>query len=45
MQGIDTAYREAELLLQTLEQERSLKSRTYETLGICAGLAAVILLL
>ena len=43
--GIEAARQEAETLLQNLERERSLKSRTYETLGICAGLAAVILLL
>lgn len=45
LMGIEAARQECETLLQNLERERSLKSRTYETLGICAGLAAVILLL
>lgn len=42
--GIDAAAKEAEQYLQVLECEKRLKSRTYRTLGLCAGLAVAILL-
>jgi len=44
-QGIGAASMQTQALLQTLEREKSLKSKTYETLGICAGLALAILLI
>ena len=44
-QGIDLAMIQLEDERRTAEQERSIKSRTYKTLGICAGLAVSILLL
>ena len=34
-----------EELLRHAEQERSIRSKTYETLGICAGLALAIILI
>lgn len=43
--ALERAEQEAEAALQELEQERSIKSGTYETLSICAGLAAAILLI
>lgn len=45
IKGIDIARTRLEGLVSVLEKERSVKSKTYETLGICAGLAAVILLI
>lgn len=45
LQGIEMARCQTEELLQQLERERHVKSRTYETLGICAGLAVAILLI
>ena len=45
MQGIELAMNRLEEERQNAEQERSVKSRTYETLGICAGLAVAIILL
>lgn len=45
LHGIALAQEQARDLLQQLEKERSLRSRTYETLGICTGLAVAILLL
>ena len=44
-QGIDLALAQLEEERQKAEREQSLKGRTYETLGVCAGLAAAILLL
>ena len=43
--GIHAAEDDLQNLLHRLEMERSLKSRTYQTLGICTGLAASVLLL
>lgn len=43
--GIDAAVKDTERLLQALEVEMSLRSKTYKTLSICAGLALVILLI
>ena len=43
--ALQTAKMQAEQKLQELEQECSMKSGTYETLSICAGLAAAILLI
>lgn len=43
--GIAAAQAQASEELKRLEQERSVKSGTYQTLGICAGLAACVLLL
>ena len=43
--ALQTAKARAEQMLQELERERSIKSGTYETLSICAGLAAAILLI
>jgi len=43
--GIDIAVDRIEQLLSEMEKERSMKSKTYKTLSICAGLATVILLL
>ncbi len=45
LQTIEKVGAELESLLQAAEQERSIRSRTYETLGICAGLAVGILLI
>lgn len=45
MAGITASIQEAEAALRTMEQERSMKSKTYQTLGICTGLAASVLLL
>ena len=45
MQTIERVGAELECLLQAAEQERSIRSRTYKTLGICAGLAVGILLI
>lgn len=45
LNGIETAKLQTSELLSGLEQERSLRSKTYKTLSICAGLALVILLL
>jgi len=43
--GIEQAMEQAAQLLKTMEEERSIKSKTYKTLSICAGVATVILLL
>lgn len=43
--GIAAAQEQTGAELRRLEQERSVKSGTYQTLGICAGLAACVLLL
>lgn len=45
MKGIEIARSRVERLLGKLEEERCIRSKTYETLSICAGLAAVILLI
>lgn len=45
IQGIEMAKEQTEEFLHTLEAEQNLKSKTYKTLGICAGLALVILLI
>ncbi len=45
LQTLDRVTGELQSLLQTAEQERSIRSRTYKTLGICAGLAVAILLI
>lgn len=44
-QGIDLALVQLEEERQKAEREKSVKGRTYETLGVCAGLAMAILLL
>lgn len=43
--AVEAAEQQTLALLHQLEQERSLKSKTYQTLGICAGLAVSVLLL
>lgn len=43
--AVDGTKARAETMLQQLEQEQSRKSGTYETLGICAGIAVAILLI
>ena len=43
--GISQAKARTEQLLLSLEEERGVKSKTYETLCICAGLATTILLI
>lgn len=43
--GIEDAKHQMEEMLGNLEEERRLKSKTYKTLSICAGLAAAILLI
>lgn len=45
LQGIDMAVLRLTELLRQAEIERSTRSKTYQTLGICAGLALAILLL
>lgn len=45
LHGIDLAQAQLEEERLTAERERSVKGKTYETLGICAGLAMAILLL
>lgn len=45
LQGIETAKCATAQILSQMERERSMKSRTYETLAICAGLAVAILLI
>ena len=42
--GLQQAQQHTEQLLQQMELERTVKSKAYRTLGICAGLAAAILL-
>jgi len=44
-QGIESARRQLRMILQELEQERKMKSKTFQTLGICTGLAVAILLI
>lgn len=43
--AIDIALLQTQQRLSAMENERSVKSKTYKTLSICAGLAVVILLL
>lgn len=43
LQTLESVGRELSELLQAAQQESSVRSRTYETLGICAGLAVAIL--
>ncbi len=43
--GIAAALAQTDAERKRLEQEQSIKSGTYQTLGICAGLAACVLLL
>ena len=43
--AVDGTKARAETMLQQMEQEQSRKSGTYETLGICAGIAVAILLI
>ena len=45
IQGIGLAMTQLDEERQAAERERSVKSKTYETLGVCAGLAVAILLL
>ena len=45
LQGIDLAALRLGEELGRAEQERSTKSKTYQTLGICTGLAVAILLM
>ena len=44
-QGIESARLQLRMLLQELEQEQKMKSKTFQTLGICTGLAVAILLI
>lgn len=44
-QALELALNQLEEERQKAEREQSVKGKTYETLGICAGLAAAILLL
>lgn len=43
--ALETAREGLTALLQSAEQERSVRSRTYEALCVCAGLALAILLI
>lgn len=43
--GIHIAKQRAEQILRSLESEYGVKSRTYRTLSVCAGMATAILLL
>lgn len=43
--GLKCAQVQTQSLLEELERERSVKSRTYKTLSLCAGLAVAILLI
>ena len=43
--AVSSAKERTEALLNYAEQERSVKSKLYETLGICAGLSMAILLI
>lgn len=45
LQGIETARLQLGMLLRELELERKMKSKTFQTLGICTGLAVAILLI
>lgn len=45
LQILDKAKGELELLLQAAKQECSVRSKTYEVLGICAGISVTILLI
>ena len=45
LQGIDLASMRLSEELSRVERERSTRSKTYQTLGICAGLALAILLM
>ena len=45
LSGIEAAKDRVEQLLMELEQDRGQKSKVYQTLGVCAGLAAAILLI
>lgn len=45
LQGLELALVQLEEERQAAEQERRLRGRTYETLGVCAGLAIAILFL
>jgi len=45
VRAVDGAQSRTKTLLSQLEQERNRKTGTYETLGICAGIAVAILLL
>ena len=44
LQGIELAKNRVDQLLMELEQERGQKSKVYQTLCVCTGLAAAILL-
>ena len=43
--AVDAARHRTEDALFTLEQERKQRAKTYEVLGVCAGLSLVILLI
>lgn len=43
--AIEAAEEQTASLLHEMQQERSVKSKTYQTMGICAGLAAAVLLI
>ena len=45
LHGIEQARQRVKALLCTVEEERLVKSKTYRTLCICAGLATAILLI
>lgn len=45
LQTMEMAAADLQRLLQEAEREQNLRSRTYRTLGICAGLAMAILLI
>lgn len=45
IETLDRTISSLELMIDQAEKERSLKSKTYEVLGLCAGLSLAILLL
>lgn len=45
LQTLDKTKTELELMLRSAEQECSVRSKTYEVLGICAGVSVAILLI
>lgn len=45
LQTLDKSKRDLEALLQSADRECSVRSKTYEVLGICAGISVAILLI
>ena len=45
MKTLNKAKKQVEELIQAAEQECSMRSKTYEVLGICAGISVAILLI